>query len=289
MTMTTTTRSKRPPVSADQPRLETRLRSAFGVKRIPFGKDLEPDELFLTDSFTQSLDRLRYLIDRRGIGAVFGAPGTGKSTLLRAFVDGLGKAAYSVCYVSHSTCAVLDLFREIARGFAIEPRYRKADVIRDVKDRIVKLSRGQKIQPVLIVDDAHLLPTHVLDDLRLLTSFDGDSRDELTMVLCGHPQLESNLRLAINEALAQRIVLRVHTRSLRAEEVDGYLHFRLELAGRSAKLFLPDAIEAIARAARGIPRLVDRLAEHSMLLALRAKRIEIDADIVTEAIDEVDP
>lgn len=285
----TTTKKKRAPVSADRPRLETKLRSAFGLKRIPFGKDLEPDELFLTDSFDQSLDRLRYLLDRRGIGAVFGAPGTGKSTLLRAFLDGLGKAAYSVCYVSHSTCAVLDLFREIARGFAIEPRYRKADVIREVKDRIVKLSRGQKIQPILIVDDAHLLPTHVLDDLRLLTSFDGDSRDELTMLLCGHPQLESNLRLAINEALAQRIVLRVRLRSLHADEVDRYLDFRLELAGRTAKLFLPDASEAIARAARGIPRLVDRLAEHSMLIALRAKQSEIDADIVTEAIDEVDP
>jgi general secretion pathway protein A len=276
-------------MTADRPRLDTRLRSTFGLKRIPFSKDLEPDELFLTDFFTQSMDRLRYLVDRRGIGAVFGAPGTGKSTLLRAFLGGLGKAAYSVCYVSHSTCAVLDLFREIARGFAIEPRHRKADVIREVKDRILKLSRGQKVQPVLVVDDAHLLPTHVLDELRLVTSFDADSRDDLTVVLCGHPQLEANLRLAINEALAQRIVVRLHLRSLHPEEVDGYLRFRLELAGRTAKLFLPEASEAIARAARGIPRLVDRLAEHFMLIALRSKRTEIDTEVVTEAIDEVDP
>lgn len=276
-------------MTADRQRLETKLRSTFGMKRIPFSKDLEPDELFVTEFFTQSLDRLRYLVDRRGIGAVFGAPGTGKSTLLRAFLAGLGKAAYSVCYVSHSTCAVLDLFREIARGFAIEPRFRKSDVIREVKDRVLKLSRVQKVQPVLVVDDAHLLPTHVLDDLRLLTSFDADSRDDLTMVLCGHPQLEANLRLAINEALAQRIVLRVRLRSLHPEEVDAYLRFRLELAGRTAKLFLPEAAEAIARAARGIPRLVDRLAEHSILVALRSKRTEIDNEAVTEAIDEVDP
>lgn len=276
-------------MSADRQRLETKLRSTFGMKRLPFSKDLEPDELFVTEFFTQSLDRLRYLVDRRGIGAVFGAPGTGKSTLLRAFLGGLGKAAYSVCYVSHSTCAVLDLFREIARGFAIEPRYRKADVIREIKERVLKLARGQKVQPLLIVDDAHLLPTHVLDDLRLLTNFDADSRDDLTMVLCGHPQLEANLRLAINEALAQRIVLRVRLRSLHPEEVDGYLRFRLELAGRTAKLFLPEASEAIARAARGIPRLVDRLAEHCLLIALRSKQTEIDAEVVTEAIDEVDP
>jgi type II secretory pathway predicted ATPase ExeA len=276
-------------VAADRPRLEARLRSAFGLKRLPFSKDLESDELFVTDVFTQSMDRLRYLVDRRGTGVVFGAPGTGKSTLLRAFLGALGKTTYSVCYVSHSTCAVLDLFREIARGFAIEPRHRKADVIREVKDRIIKLSRGQKVQPVLVVDDAHLLPSHVLDDLRLLTSFDADSRDDLTMVLCGHPQLEANLRLAINEAISQRIVVRMRLRSLHPEEVDGYLRFRLELAGRTATLFLPDAVEAIARAARGIPRLVDRLVEHSMLIALRSKRTDVDAEIVTEAIDEVDP
>jgi len=287
--MTTTTKPKARPALPDGPRLETRLRSAFGFKRLPFGKDLEPDELFLTDTFSQSLDRLRYLVDRRGIGALFGAPGTGKSTLIRTFLSGLGKAGYAVTYLSHSTCAVLDLFREIARGFAIEPRHRKADVIREVKDRLVKLSRGQKIQPVLVIDDAHLLPTHVLDDLRLLTNFDADSKDDLTLVLSGHPQLESNLRLAINEALAQRVVLRVRLRSLRPDEVATYLAFRLELAGRTAKLFLPEAQEAIARAARGIPRLVDRLAEHSLLIALRANRTEIDADIVTEAVDEVDP
>jgi type II secretory pathway predicted ATPase ExeA len=183
---------------------------------------------------------------------------------------------------------VLDLFREIARGLAIEPRFRKSDVIREIKERVLKLSRAQKIQPILVIDDAHLLPAHVLDDLRLLTSFDADSRDDLTMVLCGHPQLEANLRLAINEALAQRIVLRVRVRSMHPDEVDAYLRYRLELAGRTAKLFLPEASEAIARAARGIPRVVDRLAETSILVALRNKRTEIDADVVVEALEEVD-
>jgi len=276
-------------MSSHAPRLETRLRSFFGLKSMPFAKDLDPDRLFETEKLRDAMAKIDYLADRRGIGAIFGSPGTGKSTLLRAFMAGTGKATHSICYVSHTTCAVLDLFRDIARGFQIEPRYRKADVIRDIKDRLVKLSRGQKIQPVLIIDDAHLLPTHVLDDLRLLTSFDGDSRDELTMVLCGHPQLESNLRLAINEALAQRIVMRVRLQALTTEEVGGYLSFRLELAGRTAALFLKDATEAVSRAGRGVPRIVDRLAEHSMLIAMRERRKEIDAEIVTQAIEEVDP
>ncbi|HEV8523536.1 MAG TPA: AAA family ATPase, partial [Terriglobales bacterium] len=121
-------------------RLEARLRSVFGFKSLPFTKDLEPERIFRTDVFHQAIDRLRYLVDRQGIGAIFGAPGTGKSTLLRSFLSSLGKSSHAVCYVTHTTCATLDLYREIARGFQIEPRYRKADVLREIKERILKLS-----------------------------------------------------------------------------------------------------------------------------------------------------
>ena len=275
-------------MSDETQRLEARLRAFLGFKTLPFTKDLDPDRIFRTDVLDRALDRLRYLVDRRGAGAIFGAPGTGKSTLLRTFLDSLGKSTYAVCYLTHTTCATLDLYRDIARGFALQPSFRKADVMRDLKDRLLKLARVQKLRPVLVIDEAHLLPSTFLDELRLLASFDEDSRDELTVVLAGHPQLESNLRLAVNEALAQRLVLKIRLRSLHPQEVEAYLQFRLERAGRTAKLFLPDAIEAIARASRGIPRVVDRIAEHCLLLALRDRRKEIDAEIVTAAVDEID-
>lgn len=276
-------------MSETTPRLETQLRSFFALKSIPFSKDLEPHRLFKCAAFHEALDRLRYLSDRGGTGAIFGTPGSGKSTLLRHFLDSLGKTTHAVCYVDHSTCATLDLYRLIARGFQIEPGYRKADVFREIKERILKLSRTQKLRVVLVIDDAHLLPRPFLDELRLLTSFDQDSRDDLTLIIAGHPQLESNLRLAVNEALAQRIVVRVRLRSLHPEEVEEYLTFRLSLAGRTAKLFLPEAVEAVARASRGVPRLIDRVAEHCLLIAFKGKKKEIDSEIVTEAIDEVEP
>jgi type II secretory pathway predicted ATPase ExeA len=276
-------------MSEKTPRLETQLRSFFAFKSIPFAKNLEPHRLFGSATFHNGLDRLRYLVDRGGIGAIFGTPGCGKSTLLRHFLDSLGKATHSVCYVDHSTCATLDLYRLIAQGFQIEPRYRRADVLREIKERVSKLSRVQKLRVVLVIDDAHLLPHSFLDELRLLTSFEQDSRDDLTLIISGHPQLESKLRLAVNEALAQRIVMRVRLRSFHPEEVEKYLDFRLGLAGRTAKLFLPDAVEAIVRASRGVPRLIDRIAEHCLLIALKGKKKEIDGEIVTDAVDEVEP
>ena len=276
-------------MTSNTQRLETRLRSFFGLKSIPFAKDGNSNRFYETEAFIQAKDRLRYLVDRRGIGVIFGAPGTGKSTLLRAFLDGLGRTSHAVAYVSHSTCAVLDLYRDIARTFQLEPRHRKADVVADLKERIQKLSRGKKVRPVLVLDDAHLLPANFLDELRLLTSYDRDGTDDLTLVLAGQPQFESNLQLAVHEAFSQRIVIRIRLRSLHPEEVEDYITFRLEAAGRTAKLFLPDAVEAIAKAARGLPRLIDRMAEHSLLIAMKQKAKEIDAEIVTDAIEEVDP
>lgn len=270
-------------------RIETRLRAFFGLKALPFLKPLAPEDCLTTPAMTQALDRLRYLTDRRGIGVVFGGPGTGKSTLLRSFITSLAKTTYAVAYLNHTTCGTLDLYRQIARAFDLTPRFHRADLARELKLRLEKLSRQNKVQPILVLDEAHLLPTTFLDELRLLTSFDSDSRDELTLLLAGHPQLESNLRLAVNEAFAQRIVLRLRLTPFDRTEIERYLTHRLERAGRTAKLFLPDAVEALAKASHGIPRLIDRLAEHALLLALRDHKKEIDADIITEAIDEVDP
>lgn len=277
------------PARAERPRLETQLRSTFGLKSLPFTKEIDPDRLFATPLFEKALDQLRYLVDRKGLGVVFGAAGTGKSTLLRSFLASLGRTGFAACYLTHTTCAVLDLCREIARGFGVEPGHRKADVVRTVKERIHKLSHGQKVRPVLVIDEAHLLPTNFLDEIRILTSYDQDGADELTVILAGQPQLERNLDLAVNEAFAQRIVVRIRLRSLHPKEVDDYLRLRLELAGRTARLFLPDAVEAVAKAARGVPRLIDRLAEMSILLAGQAGKKDVDAEIVQEAVEEVKP
>jgi type II secretory pathway predicted ATPase ExeA len=269
--------------------LETQLRAFFGFKNLPFAKHLEPHELFRLQRLEHAQERLRYLVDRRGIGALFGAPGTGKSTLLRAFLDSLSKTAHATVYICHSSCATLDLLRQIAHGFQLAPALRKADLVRQIQERLFKLACVQKLSPVLVFDEAHLLPGAFLDELRLLTSFEADARDYLTLILAGHPQLESNLRLAVNEALAQRLILRLRLNGLAPAEVPEYVKFRLERAGRTAALFLPDALEALAKASRGVPRLIDRLAEHALLLAFQEHHKDVGVQVLNQAIEEVEP
>ena len=269
--------------------LETAIRAYFGFKQLPFRKDFTGSEFFPTTACSKVLKHLRYLVDRKGIGTLVCPPGTGKSTVLRVFMDSLSRTAYTVCYVSHTTCSVLGLARQIAQGFGLEPRYRRADVLADLRARLEKLAVQQKTQPVLVFDDGHLLPVRFLDELQILSSFGTDGRDELTLVIAGQPQLRANLSLAVNESFSQRVVLRLELEPWGHDEVASYLDYRLQRAGRTAKLFKADALRAVVKAARGIPRLVDRVAEHSLILAFEAKRKTIDVEIVTAALERVEP
>jgi len=273
----------------DRPAIESELRAFFGFHELPFTKSSRASEPFFTDAFNEALERLSYLAERRGIGALIGEPGSGKSTLLHFFLRSFSRATHAICYVEHTRCTSLDLLRAIARGFGITARYRKVDVLADLEERIVRLSREKRIQPILVLDEAHLLAPSALDEIRLLTSFEEDTREDLTLLLSGHPQLISKLTLAVNDALAQRVVLRIKMENLDRQQVERYIEFRLEMAGRTAGLFLPDAIEAIVRASRGIPRVIDGLCELSILHAWKGKRLEIDAELVSVAVDEYRP
>jgi type II secretory pathway predicted ATPase ExeA len=270
-------------------RTETRLRAAFGFTRLPFAKDLDPDEVFQTPRLERARQQLDYVASRHGIALLASEPGLGKSTLLRVFLDGLGRTTHAKAYLAFSNCATLDIFRQIAHLFGLTPAHRKADLMLQIQQRLLKLSRTQKLKPVLVIDDAHLLTARCLDELRLLTSFDVDARDDLTLVLAGHAQLQAHLALAINEALAQRIIMRIQLRGLTREEVEGYLAFRLARAGRTGQLFEPAAIEAVAVASGGIPRNVDRIAEGALLIALNKKAKSISAEHITQTQEETGP
>jgi type II secretory pathway predicted ATPase ExeA len=267
-------------------RLASRLKSAFGLQRIPFTPEIHGD-FFLHPAFEEGLRKLRYVADRRGMAVLVAGAGVGKSTLLRAFIESLGKTSFLVAYVPEATCGILDLYRAVARAFGIDPAFRKSDLLRQTQERLLAVA-GRKVCPVLILDEAHLLNRTFFDELRILANFGADAREEMMLLLSGQPQLETSLRLGINEALAQRIVLRVRLAPLDRGQVEHYLAHRLQLAGRIAPLFTPDGIEGLVRASHGVPRLIDRVGEVSLLIALEGKKKEIDAEIVAQAAQEVE-
>ena len=258
------------------------IKAAFGLSHLPFGK--HKTKVFEYERFQLALDSLHYLVERAGIGTLTAPPGCGKSILLSTFIDSLPKSAYRPVYLVHTTCGTMDLYRQILRGFGVVPLYRKADMYRQLQDRLLTLSRHKHTRPVLIIDEAHKISRGFLEEIRLFTNFDCDQSDEIVLVLAGHPQLTSNLNLAVNEPLAQRIIIRVTLGGFSRQEMQEYVEHRLKSVGRSAPIFTECGMEALYKASRGIPRIIDQIAEGGLILALQQGKKEVDAQLISRLI-----
>jgi type II secretory pathway predicted ATPase ExeA len=195
------------------------------------------------------------------------------------FTAGLNPNLYKILYVHFSSGTALDLLRQIALALDLQPAHYRGDLVRQIAEAIVRLNQAKKQHPLLICDEAHLLPHPALEQLPLLLNFDMDSSRYLTLLLIGQPLLRRTLSLQIHEALRQRIGTHYHLEGLTRDELDAYLAQQLKAAGVSQPLFDDTARQGLYQATKGIPRKVNKLALTALRLAAQRK-----ASLVNEAL-----
>lgn len=180
------------------------LNPVFGITKNPFGKEISPKEAFSFTCWENALKRLELLIRYRGIGIIVGETGVGKSTLARVATCGLNPKAHRVVYICDTLLSELDFLKMLAMGLGIEPPFHKGRLLRSIRDTLLLLNDSGRIQPILILDEVHLLKNNLLEQLRILTNFYMDSKDLLTTILIGPTHFLGKLSMNINLPLKQR-------------------------------------------------------------------------------------
>ena len=145
------------------------LLSYFNLTGLPFTKEIPVDQLHLLPSVERNLAAAGLLLDTRGIGAITGKPGTGKSCLLRLLQHRLHAGLYRTFYLCHSSVGTVEFYTHLSVLFGLQPNYRRAAMFRDIKQHVLGLNNSAHIHPVLLIDEAHLLSTEILSEIRLLT------------------------------------------------------------------------------------------------------------------------
>lgn len=136
-------------------------------------------------------------------------------------------------------------------------------------------------RPVLIIDEAHLIPSaEVFEEIRLLTNFQLDQKNLIPIILMGQPSLRQRLRHSTYRPLIQRIGLYYNIEPLSTEETMAYIRHRLKLAGATHDLFSEEALLSIYRLSRGIPRLVNTLCETALLIAFGKREKGVNEGII---------
>ena len=231
--------------------------------------------------------RLQHLIELRGIGLLTGEVGSGKTTVCRNVAATLHPGRYRVCYISLTTGNVLDMYTSIGWELGLPTERSRATAYRAIRAEITRLVCEAKQLPVLVIDEAQHLRNDVLEDLRLLTNFAMDAEHRLCLLLVGLTELRRRLAMAVHESLTQRLVVRHHLPGLERNELDDYLTHRLRLAGCEIPLFEPPAVEALFQSARGLPRLVNRIAHYALSAAALDNARTVNPEHLQHAVEEL--
>ena len=262
----------------------------FGLKENPFNVNPDPRYLFLTHHTQEALACLTYGIEtRKGFIMLTGEVGTGKTTLINKLLEWLHKERVSTAFVFNPRLSVSQFFDFMMADFGIvcESRQKGQMLLKLNQWLLERYQAGERA--VLIVDEAQNLSPQMLEEIRLLTNLETSTEKLLQIVLAGQPELEQKLNQPDLRQLRQRITLRAKTRQLTLDETQGYIQERLRIAGaENIDLFSPEAIVAVHRYARGIPRVTNLLCEHSLVSSFVDQLNPVPPEIVEEVARDFD-
>jgi type II secretory pathway predicted ATPase ExeA len=223
------------------------------------------------------------MLDSRGICLVVGEPGSGKSTSLRKLIENLNRSLYKPCYLPLTTLTVKEFYQALASLLGETPAYKKFTLFEQIQSCIHNLYYDQRITPVIIVDEIHMAPISILDDLRLLFNFKADSANPFVLILAGQPQIRNKLALNTCYPLRQRISMRYSMQGLTLEETADYCNSRMKIAGCSNEVFLPSALAAIHTVSGGFPRAINNIAIASLMYCTERKMLSVNEEAVYQA------
>jgi type II secretory pathway predicted ATPase ExeA len=259
----------------------------YGLKERPFNKTPDPRFLFLSRRHEEALARLQYAVEEKDLILLTGEVGCGKTTLTRALMDMLGDR-HRVINVINPMLTPAQFLRTIALRMEIAaPSGHKADLLEAIYDKVYQ-DHEAGITPVIIIDEAQLIPDRdTFEEIRLLTNFQLDYTNLLSLVLVGQPDLRRRLNHKTYVPLRQRIGLFYHLGPIAEEEIRDYILFRLRVSGKEDMLFTDDALTALYRHSGGIPRLINSIATSALLEGFSREATVIDGPLIEDAAGEL--
>ncbi len=263
------------------------LKAAFNLSTIPFTKQTNTTDLFNHEQFDTMVKRLVQLFDNRGIGLFTGEVGCGKSTAIRCAIESLSLQTHKVIYLYRGIDDIGAFYKQIAVEMGIIPMFKRSDVSRQVIATINELYTMQKMTPILIIDEAHLLKPDVLDEIRLIHNSDYDSQDFLATALVGQPPLKKLINFNKFLPLKQRISVAYHIAPLSKNDAYKYFEHQINLSNANAKIFMDNAIETVITSSKCIPRVINTIALKSLNIAAANKMSCVDQESVMEAMKEL--
>lgn len=241
----------------------------------------------MSETHKEGLAILKYgVVAKKGFLVLTGPVGTGKTTLLQALTHSLGGNIHC-CLLTNPTLSRDEFFAFLAHHYNLPWQENKALFLIEFAGFLKECSARSE-QVLLIVDEAHVIPVDLLEEIRLLSNQDTTGGDVFSIFLVGQPELDTHLSDERLLPLRQRIGIRFHLDLFTREVTDQYIVYRLRMAGaKHFDIFTEEALTLVHKVSRGTPRLVNIVCDHALLTGFADNKPVIDAEVIRECVDEL--
>lgn len=262
----------------------------YGLTESPFDLTPNPRFLFYTAKHREAFNHLLYGIQqRKGFVQLTGEVGAGKTTLCRALMEQLDHGTFATALILNPVLDAEQLMKAIAMEFGLKVKgLDRLEAVALINEFLLEQA-GNNRDCLLIIDEAQDLTDDLLEQVRLLSNLETDSRKLLQIVLMGQPELRDRLNQHKLRQLRQRITVRFHLRPLSQPEMSQYVRHRLAVSGaKGAPYFTVPALWRIYNYSGGVPRLVNALCDKALLAGFVQQSDKINFSMIGRAIRELE-
>jgi len=261
----------------------------FRLNEMPFSIAPDPRFLFMSNRHREAMAHLLYGAQGEGgIVLLTGEVGTGKTTICRSLLEQLPENI-DVAFILNPRMSAEEFLQTICEEFHIHiaPERSGIKCFVDALNAQLLSAHASGRRAILIVDEAQNLDSIVLEQLRLLTNLETNTRKLLQIFLIGQPELQGMLARPEMRQVSQRVVARYHLGNLNQSEVNSYVAHRLHVAGASPLIFPEALVKQVYRASGGVPRLINLICDRALLGTYVQGQQQVTAPVLRQAVLEV--
>ena len=257
----------------------------YDLTNKPFSISPDPNFLWPGEKHAEALAGLQYgILENKGFVLLTGEIGTGKTLLINSLVRSINEEVI-VATIPDPRLELIDFYNILANKFKMDRRFeRKGDFLIHFEEFLIKANAHQK-KVLLIIDEAQRLKSELLDEIRVLSNIEFETRKLINIFFVGQRELKEMLLEERNWPLKQRITYNYHLMPLVEQETAAFIEHRLKVAGATKKIFSKEAIREIHNFSKGVPRLINIICDHSLMTGYSKALTVIDVDIINECAE----